>query len=98
MFELDNYLEDLFIEVWFDPDEFDELLEEWRPILLSRITAKIALKLPTLERAQAEMYLGEWETEKFWKLCEDNIPNYEDYFVEILDEFEKEYLDNFKNV
>jgi hypothetical protein len=58
--------------------------------------AKFALKLNPLERAQAEMYLKEWESDKFWKLCADNIPEYEEYFVSILEEFENEYLENFK--
>ena len=68
MENLDIYLEDLFTEAGFHPDEFEELKEEWRPILMSRIIAKIALKLEPFERAQAEIYLKEGDTEKFWKL------------------------------
>jgi hypothetical protein len=59
MEDMDMYLEDLFTEAGFHPDEFDDLKEEWRPILMSRILAKIALKLKPFERAQAEMYLNE---------------------------------------
>ena len=96
MEDMDMYLEDLFTEAGFHPDEFDDLKEEWRPTLMSRILAKIALKLKPFERAQAEMYLNEWNSEKFWGLCSENIPDYENYFVSILDEFEKDYLENFK--
>jgi hypothetical protein len=96
MENLDIYVEDLFTEAGFHPDEFEELKEEWRPILMSRIIAKIALKLEPFERAQAEIYLKEGDTEKFWKLCSDNIPDYEEYFVSILQEFEDDFLENFE--
>jgi hypothetical protein len=59
MNNMDNYLEDLFMQAGFHAEEFPELMEEWRPILISRILAKFALKLNPLERAQAEMYLKE---------------------------------------
>lgn len=91
------YLEDLFTEAGFHPEEFEELKEERRPILMSRILAKTALKLEPFEREQAELYLKKGESEKFWKLCYDNISDYEEYFVSILEEFEKEYLENFND-
>jgi hypothetical protein len=97
MEDMDMYLEDLFAEAGFHNEEFDELKEEWKPILMSRILAKIAIKLNPLERAQAEMYLKEGNAENFWKLCSDNIPDYEEYFVSILEEFENDYLENFKS-
>jgi hypothetical protein len=97
MEDMDMYLEDLFTEAGFHPEEFEELKEEWKPVLISRILAKIALKLKPLERAQAEMYLKEGDAEKFWKLCSDNIPDYEEYFVSILEEFANDYLENFKS-
>lgn len=97
MEDLDMYLEDLFTEAGFHPDEFEELKEEWRPILISRIIAKISLKLKPLEREQAELYLKKGDSEKFRKLCSENIPNYEKYFVSILKEFEDDYLENFND-
>ena len=96
MEDMDMYLEDLFTEAWFHPEEFDALKEERRPVLMSRIIAKISLKLPVLERSQAEMYLKTGNAEKFWELCSKNIDDYEEYFVSILEEFEKDYLENFK--
>ena len=97
MEDIDMYLEDLFTEAGFHPEEFDGLKEERRPILMSRILAKAALKLESFEREQAELYLKKGESEQFWKLCYDNISDYEEYFVSILEEFEKEYLENFND-
>ncbi|MBR2157851.1 hypothetical protein IJ913_00085 [bacterium] len=54
------------------------------------------MKLPVLEKSQAEMYLKTGDAEKFWELCSKNIDDYEEYFVSILEEFEKDYLENFK--
>lgn len=91
------YLEDLFMEAWFHPDEFDELKEEWIPILITRIVTKFALKLNNADIEKAEKYLKNGDNEKFRKLCSDKIPNYEKYFISVLQEFEDEYLENFKD-
>ena len=95
MEDMDMYLEELFTQTGFNPDEFEALKEERRPILMTRIVGKLALKLPQLERAQAEAYLKEGRWEEFWKLCSENIKNYDEYFVSILKEFEDDYLENF---
>ena len=97
MEEIDMYLEDLFTQSWFHPDEFEILKEERRPILMSRIIAALSLKLQPFERAQLEMYLKTGDVDNFRKICSENIENYEEYFVSILKEFEDDYLENFEN-
>jgi hypothetical protein len=57
---------------------------------------KIALKLTPEQREEAELLLSKADGEWFNNLCQKAIPNYEEYFVEILKEFEDWYLSNFK--
>ena len=96
MNDLHEFITDLLIEAGFHPEQHKQLIEEIEPVLLRRIVTKLALKLSPTQREEAESMLSKADSEGFRRLCQTNIPNYEEYFVSILTEFEDEYLENFK--
>lgn len=91
-----EYLEDLVIEAGFPPEDHADLIKEIEPSFLKYLVTKLALKLPTDKVEEAELFLSKGDSDWFQDLCKKNIPSYEDYFVEILAEFEDDYLSNFK--
>lgn len=92
-----EYLEDLFVQAGIHPDQHEALIAEMEPILLTRIITKLALQLPAEQVAVAEKFLEAGDHAGFWALCEKYIPNYQDFFVQILAEFEREYLEDFRS-
>lgn len=96
MNHLHEYLSDLFAQAGIHPEHHETLIAEMEPILLTRIFTKLALKLPAEQVAVAEKFLEVGDQVGFWALCEKHIPNYQEYFVEILAEFEREYLQDMK--
>lgn len=96
MNDLQEFITDLLIEAGFHPEHHKEMIQEIEPVLLRRIVTKLAIKLSPAQREEAEVCLSKSDSNGFRQLCEKNIPNYEDYFASILEEFEKEYLQNFK--
>ncbi len=96
MNNIQEFIVDMLIEAWFHPDDHDDLIKEIEPVLLKRITTKLALKMNPEQREEAELLLSKADGEWFNTLCQKAIPNYEEYFVKILQEFEEWYLSNFK--
>jgi hypothetical protein len=92
MNDIQEFITDLLIEAGVNPEDHDDFIQELEPIVLQRIVSKLAVKLPPEKVDLAEKYLSTADSEKFWELCKNNIPNYEEYFVQILAEFEDEYL------
>lgn len=96
MNNIQEFIVDMLIEAWFHPEDHEDLIKEIEPVLLKRIVTKIALKLTPEQREEAELLLSKADGEWFNNLCQKAIPNYEEYFIEILKEFEEGYLSNFK--
>ncbi|MDD3262287.1 MAG: hypothetical protein PHR61_00405 [Candidatus Absconditabacteria bacterium] len=96
MNNIQEFIVDMLIEAGFHPEDHEDLIKEIEPILLKRIITKIALKLAPEQREEAELLLSKADSQGFNALCQKAIPNYEEYFVEILKEFEEGYLSNFK--
>lgn len=96
MNNIQEFIVDMLIEAWFHPEDHEDLIKEIEPVLLKRIITKIALKLTPEQREEAELLLSKADSQWFNALCQKTIPNYEEYFVEILKEFEEWYLSNFK--
>ncbi len=96
MTQIHEFIEDMLIEAWFHPEDHPDLIEDIEPVLLKRIITKLALKLSPSQRDEAELLLSKADSQWFHDLCQKAIPDYEDYFVEILKEFEEWYLSNFK--
>jgi hypothetical protein len=93
---LQEFITDLLIEAGFHPEHHKDMIQDIEPVLLRRIVTKLAIKLSPAQRDEAESMLAKSDSEGFRHLCKQNIPNYEEYFASILEEFEDEYLSNFK--
>jgi hypothetical protein len=94
---LTEFITDLLLQTGFPPEEHDELIEEIEPVLMDRIVTKLTAKMNAKQKNEADELLEHDEGEKFLALCQKAIPNYDEYFASILEEFEEEYLKEFED-
>lgn len=91
----EDFLDNLVKEAWFDPEDWDLIKEDLRPILQERIMLSIYREL---DEEQADKIREYFEQDKYSELTEFlqwAIPNFDDFIFEIYAQFEDEYLENF---
>lgn len=89
---MEDFTNELFTKAWFEPKEFAELREDLEPVLWDYILNKLIEKMSPKQQNEADMLLDDDDGEWFHALCLKAIPDYDEYFATILNEFETLYL------
>ena len=92
--EQEQFLNDTLVMAGFDPkeDDFEMLKEDMRPILNEYIELNLYKFLNDQEKAEYDKL--ENKDLKFFK---DRISNFDSILAELYINWQKEYLENFKN-
>ena len=91
-----EFITELLIQTGFPKEEHEEIIKEIEPVLMDRIITKLVAKMTPSQRNEADALLEADDGDGFHALCQKAIPNYDEYFASILQEFEEEYLNEFK--
>ena len=92
--EQEQFLNDTLIMAGFDPevDDFDTLKEDMRPILDEYIELNLYKFLNDKEKAEYDKL-----KEKNLDFFKDRLSNFDAILAELYMNWQKEYLENFKN-
>jgi hypothetical protein len=92
--EQEQFLNDTLIMAGFDPevDDFDTLKEDMRPILNEYIELNLYKFLNNKEKAEYDKL-----EEKNLDFFKDRLSNFDAILAELYMNWQKEYLENFKN-
>lgn len=94
----DDFLETVLIKAWIPQDDaFGYFVAQAEPVLNDRVLTNITWQLNE-EQLDTFMNLAASKTDglKIYDYLCSTIPNYEEFIWKVYDDFEKMYLENFK--
>jgi len=92
-----DYFYDMFRKAWISEEYFPSFQAKLQPIFEERLVLKIQEKLTEEQFDTIVTLLSDGNFDQFEEKLENYIPNFEDFLDEVYQEFEDEYLANFKN-
>lgn len=92
----EEFLDDLVKQAWFEPEDWDLIKEDLRPLLQERIMLSIYKELTDDQIDQVWKYFEQEQYSELTSFLQWIIPNFDDFISEVYAQFEDEYLENFK--
>ena len=92
----EEFLDDLVKQPWFEPEDWDLIKEDLRPLLQERIMLSIYKELTDDQIDQVWKYFEQEQYSELTSFLQWIIPNFDDFISEVYAQFEDEYLENFK--
>lgn len=94
----DDFLETVLIKAWIPQDEaFGYFVAQAEPVLDDRVLTNVVWKLNEEQLATfTELAANKSKESEIYKYLSSVIPNYEKFIEKVYDDFEKMYLENFK--
>ena len=94
----EQFLDELLVDAWFEAtDDLALLKEDLRPLLQERIMITIYEELTEEGSEIVTKFLEDDNIEELDAYLRKNIPNFDDFLMEIYTQFEDEYLENMKS-
>lgn len=92
----EEFLDELVQKAGFDPEQWELIKEDLRPILHNRVMLSIYSVLKDEQIDKVWEYLEHEEYDELTNFLKWIIPDFDDFISEVYAQFEDEYLENFQ--
>ena len=92
-----DYFYDMFRKAWISEEYFPSFQAKLQPIFEEKLVLRVQEKLTEEQFDTIVTLLSDGNFDQFEEKLENYIPNFDEFLEGVYQEFEEEYLANFKN-